>query len=209
MAAYYKDLWDYTAILCHLPAWTYNNTTYAFATNVDSATVIQKAFNEAIGKIVKERYAPVIKGEEITNLEPWEVLDCSLLFEEKLYKVIDVKVNDISINFEYDLHNQELILSTEYPANTTFSIDYEYIPEPIPLKYNSATTTDNPFPDNIVDMNIICYYAASAWYKWQGGEEDIKAASRNYDDWYAGFGNIYNPTKELDIITDVYGGGIW
>ena len=208
MAAYYKDLWDYAAILCHLPTWTYNNTTYDFATNVDSATVIQKAFNEAIGKIVKERYAPVIKNEEITNAEPWEVLGCILL-GEKLYKVIDVKVNDISINFEYDLHNQELILSTEYPAGTTFIIDYEYMPVDIPLKYDSATTIDNPFPDNIVDINIICYYAAYAWYKWQGGEEDIKTASRNYDDWFAGLNNIYNPTKEPDVIKNVYGGGIW
>ena len=208
MATYYKDLWDYAAILCHLPTWTYNNETYDFAANVDSAAVIQKALNEAIGKIIKERYAPVIKNEEITNLEPWEVLDCSLL-KEKLYKVIDVKVNDVSINFEYDLHNKELILSSEYPASTVFSIDYEYMPVDIPLKYDSATAVENPFPDNIVDINIICYYAASAWYKWQGGEEDIKAASRNYDDWYAGFSNIYNPTKEPEVVKNVYGGGIW
>lgn len=206
MAAYYKDLWDYVALLCHLPEWQANGT-YDFTSRVNDAKIIQKAFNEAIEKIAKEKYAPVLLDGISVSVKNSDYLEIN--FVEKMFKILEVRVNDIPINFKYEMYMNRIDFDTEYPAGTEFHYDFKFIPADIPLKYDSSDTIKNRFPDNIVDINIICYYAASAWYKWQGGEDDLKMAATYYNDWLEGLNKIYSPIDESETIKNVYGGGIW
>lgn len=211
--AYYKDLWDYAAKLCHLPVWTYNSSTFAFTSNQNHAETIRQGFNECIGRIAKERYSPKVEDEMYIFTSDSYYVDLSKLVKNP-YNIINIKT-DIQetgdkLNWKHsrDLgqDNTQLRLDKEYKDDDILYIDYTFIPDDIPLLYD-GTTLNFPFPSNIVDWRMIVYYAVSNWYLLEGGEEDIKISIFYGNKFQEMFDKIKNPLN--DATKTFQRGSIW
>lgn len=200
MATYYKDLWDYTAKLCRLPAWTYNPSTFVFSANEDHAETIRQGFNECIQKIAMNKYAPKIEDEIHVFSGDTYYID----YKDFIYKphnIINVKTdvmeNGNKLNWKYSRdfgeRDVQIRLDDEYHNGDILYIDYYYIPNEVSLIYDSLSTKLFPFSSSVVDWRMICYYAASNWYLVEGGEEDIKMSILYSNKFQEMFDKIKNP----------------
>ncbi len=214
---YYTELFDMTAQLCNIKLTTNPDNTFT-AASLPHATIFVTAFNKAIDKIAKEKHALIKLDEETTTLGD-SLLDTSALAENffSLIAVKDENKNELKFERNADTTPWDSIGTMFYLPDVVSSnenvvdllVSYRYIPPKIPLKYEGGQPNRWRFPNNIVDWQMVCYYATHRWYLVQGGEDDLKLSMLYKSMWEEEFNDIYSPVEETATIQNVYGGGIW
>lgn len=158
-------------------------------------TRFKNSINYAKNKIAKEKVAP-------DRFETITITDETFLTTTLTRPFLKIKgITDLN---GYTLR-WDRISSTQIKVpnqRTSVIVLYEYLPSDL-----SNATDELDFPPNVVDPQILCYFASYQYFLAEGGATDLGKSSYWLNLWNDGFNSIRKSIGEVVRIKDVYGVG--